>query len=357
MRLIEETISAIGELDRRAMDRAQARLDNLTKPLGSLGRLEELAKHLVGITGQERPSLAEKVIVTMAADHGVTKEGVSAYPMEVTPQMVLNFLRGGAGINVLARLAGARVVVVDIGVAADLDVAEGEDSGFRNCKVAFGTKNFANGPAMTRQQAIESVKKGIEVATAEWKRGMRALGTGDMGIGNTTASAAVISVLSGREVESIVGRGTGIDDAGLARKVEVIKTGIAVNRPDPDDALDVLSNVGGFEIGGIAGMIIGCAARRVPVFLDGFISGAAAMIAVKLAPRAKGFLIAGHCSAEKGHRICLESLGLSPLLDLGLRLGEGTGAAVAIWLGEAALRILGEMATFSGAGVSRKTVN
>lgn len=353
MKLIEEMVARIGELDYRLMEKAQAHLDNLTKPRGSLGRLEELAKHLVGITGKERPLLTQKVVVTMSADHGVTEEDVSAYPSEVTSQMVYNFLRGGAGINAFARQVGARVVVVDMGVATDIDASGATKDSFRNCKIAFGTKNFVKGPAMTREQAIESVEKGIEVVLAERSRGMDALGTGDMGIGNTTASAAIISVLTGREPEAVVGRGTGVDDAGLGRKIEAIKNGIAVNRPDPHDALDVLAKVGGFEIGGIAGMIISCAAQRVPVFLDGFISGAAAMIAVKLAPRVKNFLIAGHCSAEKGHRICLESLGLSPLLDLNLRLGEGTGAVLAMWLGEVALRMMNEMATFESAGVSR----
>ncbi|MDQ7779402.1 MAG: nicotinate-nucleotide--dimethylbenzimidazole phosphoribosyltransferase [Planctomycetota bacterium] len=358
MERLKRTIDAIPTPDRDRMALAQRRLDNLTKPLGSLGRLEELAAQLVGITGQDSPSLKRKVIITMAGDHGVVEDGVSAYPKEVTPQMVYNFLRGGAGVNVLARQAGARVIVVDMGVAADLKTADHVSAdgmtGFRNCKVAPGTRNFTKGPAMTRDEAVLSIVRGIEVVESEHARGLDIIGTGDMGIGNTTPSAAVLSILTGIDPETIAGRGTGVDDKGLARKVAAIRKGIEVNRPDRADALDVLAKVGGFEIGGICGVMLGAAARRVPVLVDGFISCAGAFLAVALAPRVKHFLIASHCSAEKGHGLCLEHLGLQPLLDLGLRLGEGTGAALAMHLVEAAVRILTGMATFEAAGVAKK---
>jgi nicotinate-nucleotide--dimethylbenzimidazole phosphoribosyltransferase len=358
MKLINEVISKIGDLDYALMEQTQRRLDNLTKPLGSLGRLEELAKHIVGITDLANPSLARKVIITMAGDHGVTEEKVSAYPKEVTPQMVYNFLRGGAGINILAKQVGARVVVVDMGVATPIQVTGDQLQNinimFRDRKVNLGTKNFTKGPAMTQKEAIVSIQTGIEIVEKEASLGIDMLGTGDMGIGNTTPSAAIISVLTGQAVEKITGRGTGIDNATLKHKIAVIKKGISLNKPNPKDPIDVLAKVGGFEIGGLIGVILAAAARRIPVVVDGFISSAAAMLAIKLAPKVKHFLIASHCSAEKGHRLALEYLGLTPLLDLNLRLGEGTGTALAMHLTEASIRILTEMATFDSAGVSRK---
>jgi nicotinate-nucleotide--dimethylbenzimidazole phosphoribosyltransferase len=329
---------------------ARARQDTLTKPPESLGRLEELSIQLAAITGQTRPSVARKAVIVMAGDHGVTAEGVSAYPAEVTPQMVLNFLRGGAAINVLARQAGARVVVVDIGVAADFDPS----TPIRHRKIARGTQNMARGPAMTRAQAEAAIAEGMDVANAEIAAGLDLVATGDMGIGNTTPSAAIVAAFTGLPVAQVTGRGTGVDDAGLARKISVIERALAVNRPDARDALDVLSKVGGLEIGGLVGVILGAAARRIPVVIDGFISGAAALAAAELAPGVKPYLIASHQSVEIGHRVVLERLGLRPLLDLNLRLGEGTGAALAFHLVEAAARILNEMATFAEAGVSGK---
>jgi len=347
MTLILPTIPPI---DHTAEDQARARQDTLTKPPGSLGRLEGLSIQIAGITGSARPSAARKAVIVMAGDHGVTAEGVSAYPAEVTPQMVLNFAHGGAAINVLARQAGARVVVVDVGVAAEIPA----QAGVLLRKVAAGTANMAQGPAMTRAQAEAAVQVGLDVVTAEIERGLEVVATGDMGIGNTTASAAIVAAITRLPPATVTGRGTGIDAAGLARKVAVIGRALAVNQPDAHDAWDVLSKVGGLEIGGLAGVMIGAAASRVPVVVDGFISGAAAMIAVGLRPDVQPYLIAAHQSVEIGHRVALDHLGLRPLLDLDLRLGEGTGAALAFHLVEAAVRILNEMATFAEAGVSDK---
>lgn len=345
---LEHLIARIHELDEPAMTAARERQDVLTKPQGSLGRLESLSIQLAGITGRPLPEVRHKVIVTMAGDHGVVAEGVSAYPQVVTLQMVRNFLQGGAAINVLARHVGARVVVVDMGVAAELE----PHPDLINKKVAPGTANIARGPAMTREQAVRAVMAGAQVVEAEMTRGLDILGAGDMGIGNTTPSAAIAAVLTGRSPSDVVGRGTGVDDAGLARKIAVVEQALAINRPDPHDALDVLAKVGGFEIGGIAGAMLAAAAHRRPVVVDGFIATAAAMIAVGLAPPVRPYLIASHRSQERGHHMVLGWLGLEPLLDLDLRLGEGTGAALGISLAEAACKILAEMATFDEAGVS-----
>jgi nicotinate-nucleotide--dimethylbenzimidazole phosphoribosyltransferase len=319
--------------------------------LGSLGRLEELARRVVEITGKEPPAVERPVIFTFAGDHGVVVEGVSAYPQVVTSQMVENFLRGGAGVNVLARHAGARVVVADLGVAAPLP----SHPALAVKKVAPGTQNLARGPAMTHEQAIQSVEAGIELAEVEVSAGCDLIGLGEMGIGNTTAASAITSVLTGAPVEQVTGRGTGIDEATRQRKVAVILRALEVNRPDPADALDVLAKVGGFEIGGLVGVILAGAAARAPVVIDGFIAGAAALLAVRLKPEARQFLLASHCSAEPGHRVILEHLGLRPYLDLEMRLGEGTGAALAFTLIRAALKIYTEMATFKSAGVSEKS--
>ena len=347
---LERAIRAVGALDEGAMGGARRRQDQLTKPQGSLGRLEELSIRLAGIMGQKRPRLSRKAIITMAGDHGVVAAGVSAYPQDVTPQMVHNFLRGGAGINVLARHIGARVVVVDMGVAASLE----PHPQLVLKKVAPGTRDMSRGPAMSRKQALQSVEAGVEVVEEELKKGLDIVGTGDMGIGNTTASSAIAAVFTGESVESLTGRGTGLDEAGVARKVAVIKSALNLNQPAGGDPLDVLGKVGGFELGGLAGVMLGAAAQRIPVVIDGFISGAAALIACGLCPGLEDFLIASHVSAEPGHRAILRHLGLRPLLDLGMRLGEGTGACLGIFLCEAACRLLDEMATFGEAGVSGK---
>jgi nicotinate-nucleotide--dimethylbenzimidazole phosphoribosyltransferase len=347
---IEEAIQKISPLDEKAMQAARERQERLTKPQGSLGRLEELSIKVAGIKGETISRLRYKVIVVMAADHGVVTEGVSAYPQAVTAQMVYNFLRGGAGINVLARHIGARVVVVDIGVAAELE----PHPDLVSKKVALGTHNMMRGPAMSREEAINAIEAGLEVVAQEVEKGLDIVGTGDMGIGNTTASSAITAAITGEPVASVTGRGTGIGDRQLAHKVRVIKEALKVNQPDPNDGLDVLAKVGGFEMGGLVGVMLGAAAHRIPIVIDGFISGAAALIATKIAPKLGDFLIAAHVSAERGHPVVLEHLGLKPVIDLGMRLGEGTGAALAIFIVEAAVKTLVEMATFADAAVSEK---
>ncbi len=347
---INQTIASIKPLDEKAMTEARTRQDNLTKPQGSLGQLEWLSIQVAGIKGHPRPRIDQKVIFTLAGDHGVTEEGVSAYPSEVTPQMVYNFLRGGAGINVLARHVRARVVVADLGTASVLQ----RHPELKDKKVAMGTRNMTKGPAMSREEAIRSIEAGMELVEEELGKGIDILGTGDMGIGNTTPSSAITAAFTGAEVAAVTGRGTGLDDEGWERKVRIIEKALAINRPDSKDPIDVLSKVGGFEIGGIAGVILAGARYRIPVVIDGFISGAAALVAASLSPRVKPYLIASHESIERGHKIILEHLGLKPLLNLGLRLGEGTGAALGISMVEASLKILDEMATFAEASVPGK---
>lgn len=350
MQRLNKIINKIKKVDYSLGEKTQKRLDNLTKPQGSLGRLEELAKQIVEITENETPPIKDKVIFTLAGDHGVTEEGVSIYPKEVTAQMVYNFLKGGAGINVLARHIGARIVIVDMGVASDLK----PHRQLVIKKINYGTKNMVKGPAMSRKEAIKSIEKGIEVFEEEFEKGIDVIGTGDMGIGNTTSSSAIASVITGKSVEDMTGRGTGVDDNTLSHKIEVIKKALRVNKPDRENAIDVLSKVGGFEIGGLAGVILGAASKRIPVVIDGFISGASALIAYQLEPKVKNYLIAAHCSAEKGHKIILNYIGLDPLLNLNLRLGEGTGAALGIDIIEVSIKTLTEMATFQSASVSKR---
>jgi nicotinate-nucleotide--dimethylbenzimidazole phosphoribosyltransferase len=350
------SLPEIPKPDLEAAAAARGRQNQLTKPTGSLGQLEEISIQMAAITGKLRPRLDRKCVIVMAGDHGVSREGVSAYPAEVTPQMVLNFLHGGAAINVLARQAGAKVLVVDVGVAVEIPtdgVPQGEAlAGLVQRKVAYGTANLATGPAMTREQAQQAIQVGMEVVQAEIDAGLDLVATGDMGIGNTTPSSAIVAAFTGLPAAQVTGRGTGVDDASLAHKVAIIEQALATNRPNPRDALDVLSKVGGLEIAGLVGVILGAAARRVPVVIDGFISGAAALVAAELVPEVKPYLIAAHQSVEIGHRAILARLGLRPLLDLNLRLGEGTGAVLAFHLVDAAVRILNEMATFEEAGVS-----
>lgn len=347
---IETIISRIQPLDQNVMAAALARQDMLTKPQGSLGRLEKLSIQIAGITGQVRPKIQHKVVTVMAGDHGVVEEGVSAFPQEVTPQMVFNFLSGGAAINVLSKHVGARVVIVDMGVATPMDA----HPQLISRKIALGTMNIAKGPAMTRTQAEECILSGVEIVEAEIAKGLDILATGDMGIGNTTPSAAIACIVTGRSAREIVGRGTGVDDDGLRRKTLAVEHALKANQPDPRDGLDILAKVGGFEIGGLAGAILGAAANHRPVVIDGFISTAAAIIAATIAPQVKEYLIAAHCSQELGHRLMMEWLGVTPLLDMHMRLGEGTGAALAMSVVEASCKILDEMATFGEAGVSEK---
>jgi nicotinate-nucleotide--dimethylbenzimidazole phosphoribosyltransferase len=349
MDIISNTLAQIKPVSQELLLQAQTRLDNKTKPIGSLGRLEEFARRVVAISGNQNPDLAKKVVFTFAGDHGVTEEGVSLFPREVTPQMVLNFLAGGAGINVLARHVGADVRVVDVGV--DYDFAD--TAGLIQKKVARGTKNFAKGPAMSREEMVAAVTVGIELAQQCRAEGIGLVGTGEMGIGNTTPSSAIISVLSGKTVAEVTHRGTGIGDAALLNKIRVIEQGVALNKPDPKDPLDVLAKVGGLEIAAIAGLVLGCAANSIPVVIDGFISTAGALIASELHPNVHDYIFAAHESVEIGHSFMLERIGVEPILDLKFRLGEGTGAALAMTLIEAGVKILKEMATFEQAGVSQ----
>ncbi len=339
----------IPPIDERARQQAQARQDSLTKPAGSLGRLEVLSIDLAGMTGSMDPPLKNRVVFTLAADHGVASEGVSAYPREVTAQMVLNFLNGGAAINVLARLSNARVVVADLGVDSDLPT----HPGLRALKVRRGSGNITQGPAMSVQEAHQAIEHGRQLVREEIANGLDVALTGDMGIGNTTASAALICALGHFDPQDVVGRGTGVDEAGLGRKREAVRKALQINASRIDNGpLDALAAVGGLEIAGLCGVIIEAASQRRPVLIDGFISAAAALTAERIAPGTTAYMIASHRSQELGHAAALRHLGLKPLLDLDLRLGEGTGAVLALPLLDAAVRILNDMATFDEAGVS-----
>lgn len=348
--LLDETLKRIRPLNRSVEIAAQQRLDSLTKPQGSLGKLEEMARRIAIIQGKVPPRRGRKLLFVFAADHGITQEGISAYPKEVTAQMTYNFLNGGAAINVLARHHGVDSEIVDVGVDHEFAAPRG----LRNCKVRRGTANFARGPAMTRAEALRSVELGIQLAEEAAVQDPFLLGAGDMGIGNTSSAAAILCALTGAAPAGAVGRGTGIDDATLGRKISAIERGLDINRPDANDPLDVLAKVGGLEIGAIAGMILATAAFRIPMVLDGFISGAAALLAQRFSPHVREILFASHLSAERGHRLMLEELKLTPVLDLAMRLGEGTGACLLMGLIEAAVRVMAEMATFESAGVKGK---
>lgn len=343
MSLLENTIRAIKTPDSKTYDEAKERLRNQARPAGSLGILEDVSARLASMFKTLDVRLTRKRIVTCAGDHGICAEGVSLFPPEVTPQMVYNFVHGGASINVLAKHAGAKVSVADLGVNWDFE----PNLAIFHKKVRKGTANFAKEPAMTRAEAVRSIEAGIEIVNELWaKEPIDLLGTGDMGIGNTTPSTAIIAVFSGLSVSTLTGRGTGIDDKGLNRKITAIEKGLNLHKPNPKDPIDVLSKVGGLEIGGLAGLVIGAAAKGIPVICDGFISTAGALIACKLAPMAKAYLFASHNSVEIGHKFMLDHLGLEPLLDLQFRLGEGTGAAVAMELLDASTRVLADIKTF-----------
>jgi nicotinate-nucleotide--dimethylbenzimidazole phosphoribosyltransferase len=347
MEQLNKTLENIKPLDETAMAGARKRQDELTKPAGSLGRLEEVSVKIAGIQCKAKPQVKHKAMIVMAGDHGVVDEKVGNWPREVTAQMVENFLHGGAGINVLSRQVGARVVFVDMGVASDLK----PDKQLIVKKVDYGTKNMCIGPAMTGAQAVKALENGIEVLNAEAKKGLDIVGTGDMGIGNTTASSAIFAALSGKTAAEVTGRGTGISDEQLQHKIDVIKRALDKNKPNPNKPLEVLAKVGGFEIGGLAGVMLGAAAAHIPVVIDGFISGAAALIATALSPQVKDYIIAAHVSAESGHALMLKYMGLKPLMSLDMRLGEGTGAALGLFIAEAGVRTLVEMATFAEAAV------
>ncbi|SDK92585.1 nicotinate-nucleotide--dimethylbenzimidazole phosphoribosyltransferase [Nonomuraea jiangxiensis] len=364
--MLAETLAEIRPADPRALAEARSHHDRLTKPRGSLGVLEDVAIRLAGAAGVSPPPMPEPAALAIfAADHGVHARGVSPWPQEVTVQMVANFLAGGAVANAFAAQAGVPVTVVDVGVATDLP----EAPGLVNHKIGYGTADLSRGPAMTVDQAVQALEAGILVARNLMATGARCLITGDMGIGNTTASAALISVFTGKDAAEVTGRGTGIDDATHERKVGIVRESIRVNGLSgdlptelasglkaPSEALRALAAVGGFEHAAIAGFILCGAAARVPVILDGVIAGAAALVAAALDPAVTDHCIAGHRSVEPGHSAALDQLGLRPLVDLELRLGEGTGGLLAHPMVCAAVRALREVATFDSAGVTEKPV-
>lgn len=347
--LLNDTIAKIGGLDEAVMDSAKNRLDQLTKPKGSLGKLEEIAVRLSGIYGELFPELKKKVHIIMAGDHGVAAEGVSAYPQAVTTQMVQNFLANGAAVNVLAEGVGAEIKVIDVGMIESI-----EDERLVRAKVKNGTENMTKSAAMTREEAVKAVEVGIEQALQAVEEGADIISTGEVGIANTTASSAVLAVFSGLDLKDIVGRGTGLDDRGLENKREVIKRAIDFTKPNKEDALDVLASVGGLEIAGMAGVMLGAASRKKAVVIDGLISAAAALTAYKLCPQVAEYLLPSHKSAEPGHIKIYQELGLEPFIDLQMRLGEGTGAILALPFFDQAVNIIKNMATFEEAGVSKE---
>lgn len=347
-----QIIDGINPIDKEWKKKAREHLDNLAIPRGSLGELLNLAEQLAGIQQTIKPCVTNKHVIVMAGDHGVVEEGVSAFPQEVTPQMVGNFVKNGASINVLSEVVGAQVMVVDIGIAQNMDSLV-EKNQILSRKIDYGTKNMTLGPAMTREQAQAALLAGIEVVEEIVKKqGANLIATGDMGIGNTTPSSAILSVMTGKEVSEVTGRGTGLDDNKLLNKIRVILKAIEVNNPKKDDPIDVLAKVGGFEIAGIAGVILAAAYYKVPVIVDGFISTAGALIAKSLNENTVDYMIASHKSVEEGHEIMWKELGLSPILDLKFRLGEGTGAVMAMNIVEAAAQVINKVLTFEQAGVS-----
>ncbi len=353
MKLLNQTIQNIENIAIDPDGKIRKRLNTLAIPPGSLGRLEEFATIYASIKGSPDIKIKNKVVFTMAGDHGVASEGVSVFPQEVTRQMIKNFLDGGATISVFAQHVDARVVVVDCGVKGEFEPTEG----LKIKKVGFGTGNIAIGPAMTREQAIKSLEVGIEVFNEEILSGLDIVATGDMGIANTTPSSAIIACLTGTDLSKVTGKGTGLDDKGVENKINILQKALKINKPDPSDPIDVLSKVGGFEIGGIAGLCLAAASHRTPILIDGFISTAAALIACTIEPKVNNYLFASHSSAENGHKIALKKLKKRAILDLDLRLGEGTGAVLAMNLIEAGVKILTQMATFTEAGVSTPNIH
>lgn len=348
--LFEHTLNMVKDLDRELMAKAQIRLDSLSKPLGSLGRLEDIAKQIVGITGEMFPKVDKKMTVIMCSDNGVVEEGVSQVSKEVTASVTRNFMKGITGINVFTRHTGADMLVVDIGVDNDLDC-----QGVLDRKIRKGTWNIARGPAMSRDEAVKAIETGIEIVRDLKEQGVNLLGTGEMGIGNTTTSSAIACVLTGSPVEVMVGKGAGLTSEGLRKKISVVRQAIEINRPDPKDAVDVLAKVGGFDIAGLVGCFIGAAAYRIPILIDGFISSAAALVAVHIKPEVRDTMFPSHGSAEPGSQKVMEALGFDPMLNLGMRLGEGTGAALAFHLIDAAIAAYTRMGTFGDAEIEQYT--
>jgi nicotinate-nucleotide--dimethylbenzimidazole phosphoribosyltransferase len=347
--MLTAILEKIQPVDQEMGERVSNYINTLTKPPGSLGRLEELAIQLAQMTSEPFPLVSPPGVIVMAGDHGIAEEGVSAFPQEVTGQMVLNFLSGGAAINVFSRQIGAMFEIVDIGVAQDL-----EGDGLLQRKIRYGTANFLKEDAMTREEAQASIQVGIEIAEKVIQDGAKCLILGEMGIANTTSSSAILAALSGQDIATLVGAGTGITSEKIRHKQKVIQEALETRKPDPKDPIDVLTKVGGLEIGGMTGAMLAAAGNRVPILVDGFISTVAALLASRLCETVKDYMIVGHQSQEPGHEVALRLLGKQPLLDLGLRLGEGSGAAVAFPILEAATRMVKEMATFSSAGVTDK---
>lgn len=347
MELLQRTLAMIGDIDQKAAAEAQKRLDCLLKPQGALGKLEEIVVQLAGIQGKNRPELGTKLLVIMAADHGVAEEGVSAIPSGASRKMLLNFLNQGAAVNVLVNYTQTRLLLVDVGLTGE--PINHPDMCLR--RIRSGSGNICHEIAMTRLEAIDAIETGIEMINKEVDTGVSIVATGELGIANTTSSTAILACLSHADIEEITGRGTGLDDAELRKKKQIIKQALAINRPDPNNPLDILSKVGGLEIAALTGVILACAARRVPVVLDGFVSGAAALLAYRMNNQCRQYLMAAHLSEEPGHRVMLDDLGIKPILDLGLRIGEGTGAVLVFPLIEAAVKIMNEMATFEDVGI------
>lgn len=345
MNLLQNTIQHIIPSDKILYKKTQSNLDNLTKPVGSLGELENLAKKVVSITKVQKPKIRHKVVFVFAADHGVAEENVSAFPQEVTLKMIYNLLNGGAAINVLASNSGAQVIVADLGTKSKPEGIK-NNTNFRDKSIAFGTKNFAKEPAMTKEEAVRAIEAGIEVFEEKFKNGIDLAAIGEVGIANTSAASAIIACVTEKPTEEVTGRGTGIDDEVLNHKISVIKKALELHKPDNTDAIDVLSKVGGFEIGGLAGVILAAARHHVPLVIDGLIATSAALIAALIEPNIKDYIFASHSSVESGHQIALDYLEQRPLFDLGMRLGEGTGAAIAMNIIEGSVKLLSEMATF-----------
>jgi nicotinate-nucleotide--dimethylbenzimidazole phosphoribosyltransferase len=349
------TLAGVGPLDDAAMSAALRHLDRLTKPPGSLGRLEDLVITLAGITGRVDAPIDRRAIVLAAGDHGVARNGVSAYPTEVTAQMVANFVAGGAAVNTLARTVGAQLLVVDVGVAGPIPGLATNAAGagrLIEARIRAGTGDMTVEPAMSRAEALEAIAVGRRIVAELLDEGVDLLAAGEMGIGNTTAASALAAVFTGAPVDAVTGRGTGLDDEGRRRKIDVIERALRLHEPDPTDPIGVLSAVGGLEIAALVGVIVEAVGRRIPLVLDGFITGAAALVAVALGPAAGPRLLAGHRSSEPGHAIVLDHLGLRPILELDLRLGEGSGAALAMAVITAAVAVRDGMATFDDAGVA-----
>ncbi len=348
MTLLEKTINSILPLDKLSMEKVASRQNILTKPKGSLGRLEELTIQIAGIQKKSNPIIDNKAILTFAGDHHVVyEEAIASAPIEITAQQVCNFANGGGAVNALAHHCGARVVVIDVAVATKYD----RDESVKNKFIAPGAANISKGPAMSRQHAVRALESGIETVIEEMENGLDIIGVGEMGIGNTTPSSAIYSLYTGLNPSAVTGPGAGIDKTIISKKLKVIKRALEINQPDKTDAVDVLSKIGGYEIGAMAGAMLGAAANNIPVVVDGFISTAAAFLAGTLCPVIDDYLILSHHSAETGYNFASDFVGKKPLLDLGLRLGEGTGAALAISIIDAAIRALNEMASFDEAGV------